>query len=55
VGEGSEILVSVIEPGDTTVADTAAALERDGYGEVILVTPAGYVPPHTPLPDRSAA
>jgi Mrp family chromosome partitioning ATPase len=55
VGKDSEILLSVLEPGDAAIADTAAALRERGYGELTLVTPAGHQPPHSPVPDRSAA
>lgn len=55
VGAGSEILVSVLEPDDAAIADTAAALRERGYGDLTLVTPAGHHPPTSPMPDRSAA
>lgn len=55
VGKGAEILVSVLEPTDAAIADTTAALKERGYGEPTLVTPAGYQPPPSPMPDRSAA
>jgi uncharacterized protein involved in exopolysaccharide biosynthesis/Mrp family chromosome partitioning ATPase len=55
VSDGSEVLVSAIEPGDRHVAEAAAALEAGGYGNLILVTPSGHMPTHPPVPDRSAA
>jgi Mrp family chromosome partitioning ATPase len=55
VSDGSEVLVSAIEPGDAHVAEAAAALEADGYGNLMLVTPSGHMPTHPPVPDRSAA
>ncbi len=55
VSEGTEILVSVLEPTDEAIAETAADLAAGGYGELTLVSPAGYEPPVSPLPDRSAA
>jgi Mrp family chromosome partitioning ATPase len=55
VSNGTEILVSVIEPGDDAIADTAEALRARGYDHLTLVTPAGYVPPMAPVPGRSAA
>ncbi|MDN5927807.1 MAG: exopolysaccharide transport family protein [Hyphomicrobiales bacterium] len=55
VSDGAEVLVSVIEPDDPNVGEMAAALEANGYGELMLVTPAGHLPPHPPVPDRSAA
>jgi Mrp family chromosome partitioning ATPase len=55
VADGSEVLVSAIEPGDENVAEAAAALEAGGYGNLILVTPSGHMPTHPPVPDRTAA
>jgi Mrp family chromosome partitioning ATPase len=55
VSEGAEILVSVIQPNDAAIAETAAALRERGYEELTLVTPAGYIPPPAPMPGRSAA
>ncbi|MGN6467049.1 MAG: GumC family protein [Rhizobiaceae bacterium] len=55
VADGSEVLVSAMEPGDEQVAETAASLEAGGYGNLILVTPSGDMPTHPPVPDRSAA
>lgn len=55
VSDGAEVLVSVIGSDDANVAETAAALEASGYGDLMLVTPAGHVPPHPTMPDRSAA
>jgi Mrp family chromosome partitioning ATPase len=55
VSDGTEVLVSVIGSDDADVAETTAALEASGYGGLILVTPAGHLPPQSPVPDRSAA
>jgi exopolysaccharide transport family protein len=55
VADGTEVMVSVLEPSDTAIAETAAALEASGYGKPILVTPVGYEPPYTPVPGRKAA
>jgi uncharacterized protein involved in exopolysaccharide biosynthesis/Mrp family chromosome partitioning ATPase len=55
MSDGAEVLVSVIGSDGANVAETAAALEASGYGDLILVTPAGHLPPHPPVPDRSAA
>jgi Mrp family chromosome partitioning ATPase len=55
VADGSEVLVSAIEPADENVAEAAAALEAGGYGNLILVTPSGHMPTHPPVPDRTAA
>ena len=54
VADGTEIMVSVIEPDDQTVA-TAAALKARGYGRVMLVSPANRNSPDAPIPGRSAA
>lgn len=54
VADGTEIMVSVIEPDDQTAA-TAAALKARGYGRVMLVSPANRNSPDAPMPGRSAA
>jgi exopolysaccharide transport family protein len=54
VADGTEIMVSVIEPDDETAA-TAAALKARGYGRVMLVSPANRNSPDAPMPGRSAA
>jgi exopolysaccharide transport family protein len=54
VADGTEIMVSVIEPDDETAA-TAAALKARGYGRVMLVSPADRTSPDAPMPGRSAA
>jgi Mrp family chromosome partitioning ATPase len=54
VADGTEIMVSVIEPDDETAA-TAAALKAHGYGRVMLVSPANRNSPDAPMPGRSAA
>ena len=54
VADGTEIMVSVIEPDEETAA-TAAALKARGYGRVMLVSPANHNTPDTPMPGRSAA
>lgn len=54
VGEGTEVMIGAIRPGDRTVAETAANLRDNGYDGVLLVSPAGYTQP--PAPEgRSAA
>ncbi|WP_309086564.1 exopolysaccharide transport family protein [Chelativorans sp.] len=52
--EDAQVLVSVLDPEQKSVADTAARLDSEGIGKPILVTPVGYVPPTAP-PDRDAA
>lgn len=47
-GEGSEILLSVIEPDDDAVRQVASDLVEHGYEEVIRVSPIGMEPPHAP-------
>ena len=54
VADGTEIMVSAIEPDDETTA-TAAALKARGYGRVMLVSPADHRSPNAPMPGRSAA
>jgi uncharacterized protein involved in exopolysaccharide biosynthesis/Mrp family chromosome partitioning ATPase len=54
VAEGTEILVSVLSPGDEVLA-ARDELEAGGYGMPTLVTPEGSVSPMAPVPGRSAA
>lgn len=54
VADGTEIMVSAIEPDDETTA-AAAALKARGYGRVMLVSPANRNSPDAPMPGRSAA
>lgn len=54
VADGTEIMVSAIEPDDETTA-TATALKERGYGRVMLVSPANHNSPVAPIPGRSAA
>lgn len=54
VADGTEIMVSVIEPDGETAA-MAAALKARGYGRVMLVSPANHNSPDAPTPGRSAA
>jgi uncharacterized protein involved in exopolysaccharide biosynthesis/Mrp family chromosome partitioning ATPase len=54
VTEDTEILVSVLSPGDEVLA-TRDDLEAGGYGSPTLVTPEGSVSPMSPVPGRSAA
>jgi len=53
--DGAEVLISVLEPSDNAIAETAEGLKANGYGRLMLVSPAGYIPPSSPLPGRSAA
>jgi exopolysaccharide transport family protein len=55
VSEGTEILVSVLEPTDEVIVETAADLIAGGYSKLTLVSPSGYEPPVSPMPDRTAA
>lgn len=48
VGEGSEILVSVIQPDDAAVTAATADLLAHGYEDVHMVTPVGYDAPPAP-------
>ena len=55
VAGATEVMVSVIEPSDEAVAQAAADIEAKGFGKPTLVTPAGNLPPSSPMPGRSAA
>jgi exopolysaccharide transport family protein len=55
VSEGSEVLVSAIEPADAAVVKTAEGLKAGGFARLTVVTPVGYQPPSSPVPGRSAA
>ncbi|CAG0978675.1 MAG: chain-length determining protein [Rhizobiaceae bacterium] len=55
VAGATEVMVSVIEPSDEVVARAAADIEAKGFGRPTLVTPAGHIPPSSPMPGRSAA
>jgi hypothetical protein len=52
IAVGTEILVSVIEPGEDVLA-LRDDIVQAGYGPVSFVTPAGAG--MRPIPDRSAA
>jgi exopolysaccharide transport family protein len=54
VADGTEIMVSAIEPDDETAA-TAEDLKARGYGRVMLVSPQDYGSPDRPVPGRSVA
>lgn len=47
-GEGTEILLSVIEPDDDAVRQTAGDLVEHGFEEIIRVSPIGAEPPQAP-------
>jgi uncharacterized protein involved in exopolysaccharide biosynthesis/Mrp family chromosome partitioning ATPase len=55
VAPGAEVLVSVIGAGAPEVEAAAADLRSGGYEKLLLVSPAGYLPPAPPAGDRSAA
>jgi hypothetical protein len=53
ITEDADLLLSVIDPEDEAVAQTAADLAANGYKDVVLVTPVGH---DQPAPeDRSVA
>ena len=54
VADGTEIMVSMLEPDDE-IAAAAEELKAGGYGHVMLVTPADHGSPNAPVPGRSAA
>lgn len=53
VGEGTEVLLSMLEPDDQ-VTQAAVALIESGYPDLTLVTPIGHVAPG-PMPGRRSA
>jgi uncharacterized protein involved in exopolysaccharide biosynthesis/Mrp family chromosome partitioning ATPase len=55
VTDGTEIMVSVLEPGDKVVGAAAEELRAEGFGNFTLVSPSGHKPPVAPLPGRSVA
>ena len=55
VSGATEVMVSVLEPGDASVREVASELEARGYGKPTFVTPAAYEPPSSPMPGRSVA
>lgn len=55
VGDATEVMISVLEPSDEAVVHAAADIEAKGFGRPTLVSPAGHVPPSSPMPGRSAA
>ncbi len=54
VANDTEIVVSVLEPDDE-IAAAAEELKASGYQNIMLVTPADYQSPNSPIPGRSAA
>ncbi|MEW9836877.1 exopolysaccharide transport family protein [Mesorhizobium marinum] len=54
ISDGTEIMVSAIEPDDETM-ETAEELRARGYGRVMLVSPQDYGSPDGPVPGRSVA
>jgi len=54
VGEGTEIFISMLEP-DEDVLLAVDNLREGGYHGFILVTPAGYELPTSPVPGRNVA
>ncbi|MDH6229563.1 Mrp family chromosome partitioning ATPase/capsular polysaccharide biosynthesis protein [Mesorhizobium soli] len=54
VGEGTEVIVSLIEPGEEIMV-AAENLRAGGFPGLILVTPSGYERPNWPATGRNAA
>ena len=54
VADGTEIMVSMLEPDDE-IAAAAEELKAGGYSHVMLVTPSDHGSPNAPVPGRSAA
>lgn len=55
VGDGADVLLSVIDPADPAVLASAEALVDGGFGDIVLVTPATGRAPQPPARARSAA
>ncbi|MEZ5811696.1 MAG: exopolysaccharide transport family protein [Rhizobiaceae bacterium] len=55
VAPGSEVLISALEPSNKAVREAADALRAGGYDDLLLVSPVGHEPPHSPVGDRTAA
>jgi len=55
VADGTQILVSALEPGDRSISAAAADLAEGGYEGVVLVKPDADLPPLHPRPSRNAA
>ncbi len=55
VGEGGAVMVSVVDPTDTAIAESMTDMSGAGYQDVALVSPEGHEAPSAPVPGRSAA
>jgi len=55
VGEGGVVMVSVLDPADTVIAESMNDLRGAGYKDLTLVSPEGHEAPTAPVPGRSAA
>lgn len=55
VGEGGVVMVSVLDPADTVIAESMNDLRGAGYKDLTLVSPEGHEVPTAPVPGRSAA
>lgn len=53
--EGAVVMMSVIDPTDPTVSESAAELRKAGHADLLLVSPAGRQTPTSPAPGRTAA
>jgi exopolysaccharide transport family protein len=55
LGEDTQLLISVIDPGDEAIRETQKDLKASGHDAALRVSPAGHEPPTAPQPDRHAA
>ena len=55
VNEDAKVLMSVLEPAEECILDTATRLHDAGHDDLILVTPIGHSMPTAPVPGRSVA
>lgn len=55
VNDDAKVLMSVLEPAEECILDTATSLHDAGHEDLILVTPIGHAVPTAPVPGRSVA
>lgn len=55
VNDDAKVLMSVLEPAEECILETATSLHDAGHEDLILVTPLGYSAPTAPVPGRSVA
>lgn len=55
VNDQAKVLMSVLEPAEECILETATGLHDAGHEDLILVTPIGHSRPTAPVPGRSVA